>query len=201
MATVGPGSSDTPATAPARRGDLMLGLRAAVLVAAGCAIAFTAPLHEDVAFNRVVFVALCAALVMLSGFQFARARRDDSGSQMSPAALGILALLAGILAATFSGAATFALVLTLWAAATALVEIWTGLRAGNRDTVTTGVLAGLLAIMLLLVGGDVVAVIGFLGAYCFIAAVYLAIAAFDFSPATGTAPTIAHPLDTETAGS
>lgn len=197
------GMSGETSKAPSRRVDLSLLLRALLLAVVGFAVTFTAPLHEDIAFNRAIFVALCAALVVLAAGQFLATRRAEA---QAPAdrwglTLGVVALLAGVAAIATTGAASLAFIVTVWAALGAVIEIWRGLHSGHRESLTTGVLAGLLAIALTLAGGDPVAVIGFLGAYGILAGVYLAIAAFDFSPAAGATPTRAYPLDTETAGS
>ncbi len=195
------GKSGESSVAPHRRVDLSLLLRAALLAAIGFAVTFTAPLHEDVAFNRSIFVVLCAALVALAAAQFFSARRAAEAIDRWVFALGAIALLAGVATLATSGAATFAFIVTVWAALGAVIELWRGLRLGHRESIMMGVLSGLLAIALTLAGGDPVAVIGFLGAYGILAGVYLAIAAFDFSPAAGATPVRANPLDTETAGS
>lgn len=194
------GVANTREASSNRRVDVLLALRAALLVLTGLAIAFTAPLHENIAFNRSVFVLLCAGLIVLGALGFVRSRRDRS-SEIAPAALGALALVAGVVTLATSSASTFAIILLVWAAITALVELGTGIVTKNRESLVTGVLAGLLAVVLGLAGGDPVAVIGFLGAYGVLSGVYLAIAAFDFTPATGTTPGTAQTTNTEIAGS
>lgn len=185
--------------------DTELFLRAVLIAAIGFAITFTAPLHENLAFNRAVFVVLCAGLVALGVLRVALSRRQR-GEQpsvvgRSAVLLAAVALLAGIATLVTSAESSFTLIVILWATLGALLEGFIGLRTGNRDSVMAGALSGILAVALSFASADLVAVIGFLGAYGILTGVYLAIAAFDFSPAPGTEPASANPLDTETAGS
>lgn len=186
--------------ASARKVEPVLAARAALLAAMGLIVAFSAPLHENVAFNRAVFVGLCVGLVALGAFALTRAPRLHAG-QIAPAAIGAVTLIAGIVTLAISAAASFALILIVWAAATAVIEVVSGLRGGSRESIMLGVLSGALAVALSFSVNDPVGAIGLLGAYGIVAGVYLAIAAFDFSPATGTKPDTAHPTDTEIAGS
>jgi uncharacterized membrane protein HdeD (DUF308 family) len=163
----------------------------------GFVIAFTAPLHEDLIFNRSVFIGLCVGLVALGALGLARAKRADD-SQFAPAAIGALTLIAAVVTLATSAASSFALILIVWAAATAVIEVVTGLRLHNRESITSGALAGVLAIALSVSSSDPVAAIGLLGAYGILVGVYLAIAACDFSPATGARPAIATLTDTPT---
>lgn len=190
-------ATSSPGRSPGRKLNVLMALRAALFAAVGFTITFTAPLHENIAFNRAVFAALCAGLVVLGAVGLAQANRVRQGrgranrarsDQLAPALLGALALIAGIVTLATSGAATFGLILVVWAAATALIKLITGLRTGHRESITTGALAGILAVLLTLSGNDPVAAIGFLGAYGIVVGVYLAIDVFDQSPATGSVP-------------
>lgn len=84
----------------------------------------------------------------------------------------------------------FALIVTLWAAATALSEVWFSWKAPQRSPAleirVIGVFAGLLAILLIVVPSTPTSVIGLYGGYCFVVGVYLAIAAFDRAPERAT---------------
>ena len=203
MSSVRDETTGASASAPTRRFDGTLLARALLLAAVGFTITFTAPLHENLAFNRVVFVALCAGLSILGAarFFFAPRAAGASSHDRSTFIVAAIALCAGTATLLAEGPAAFAFIVALWAALGALIELWHGLRTGHREAVTAGVLSGLLAILVTIGGGDVVAVVGFLGAYGILAGVYLAIAAFDISPAAGVTPARATPLDTEIAGS
>lgn len=203
MSSAQDGAAGASVTATTRRCNVPLLVRALLLAAVGFTVTFSAPLHENIVFNRALFALLCAGLVILSGVRFFAARRSGSASAADRTSLllGAIALVAGVATLLTDGLPNFALILIIWAALNAVIELWNGLRAGNRESITVGALSGLLAILLTLGSGDVVAVIGFLGAYGILAGVYLAIAAFDFSPADGVTPARSKPLHTEIAGS
>lgn len=154
-------------------------VRAALLFIVGAVIAFTATLHRELGFDRLV-VAVSLVLFALAHlnewFRAARAKRDAPLVLLAAAAL--LAALGMLLVSTPEG---FALSLAVWAIVAGLLEfIASALGAGKRqDALFMGVLGVLLALALLVFRDDPVAALGFFGAYAIIAGVYLGIAAFD----------------------
>ncbi len=160
-------------------------LRAAVLLIVGIAIAFTATLHRDTNFDRWALSASLLAIGAVTVIEFF-ALRPERGSWLV-ATRAAMALIAGgaMLAAVSPVAISFTLV--IWAAASALitvVRVSQGSQARNVG-VPSALLSGALAVLVLLFRDDLIAVIGFFGAYAIVRAVFLGISAFD---ARGNAP-------------
>lgn len=165
----------TPGAAPSRGIRLV---RVAVLLLSALAIVFTATLHENLGFDRVVIAMTTAALALVLLVEwFVR------GPRRNPALLlqAIAALGATIGVALAGEAVLVAVVIAAWALVTALLDFVAatlGLAERGEGTVL-GALGLLLALAVLLVREDPVATIGFFGVYVLIAGVYLGIAAFD----------------------
>ena len=184
--------STTPGDAAPRAVRLV---RVAVLALAGLAIAFSATLHEQLAFD---VAAAAVALGAIGAAHLAEWWALGSGRTPVPlllAAVGALAA-AALPAVSAAGGSVlgFAVVIAAWALASALLEfIGAAIRPGTRqDATLLGSIGILLALLVLLVREDQVAVLGFFGAYAVIAAVFLGISAFDTrpsaAPAAATAP-------------
>lgn len=176
--------SATPGTGVSRAVNVT---RAAALLATGLAITFTAAQHSDLGFDLAL---VCAGLVLLAVAHAVQAvaARGRSGGSVSV----LLAVVTGIaaVAVPFIGTAlALAVVLAGWSLVSALLEfIGQKVFPGSRqDASFLGALGVLLAIALLLVRDDAIAVLGFFGAYAVIAAVFLGISAFDTRRATGGA--------------
>lgn len=161
-------------------------VRALALFLAGFVIAFTAPLH-DVAFSAMLFIVtvLAIAILDLVTAVVAHAHPPSRTLALWRFLAAVLATVA-ILVSTSEEALAF--VVTLWAAATALIEVWFGWASrtarDSKELLGSGIFAGLAAILLLVLPDDPVSVIGVFGGYCFVVATFIGIAAFDPSSPT-----------------
>lgn len=158
-------------------------LRASVLVVVGVGIAFTAPLHRQLAFDQwVLFVAfaLLGAATMLE-YRAVKASMESWWL----AARAVLAFAAA--GAMIAVADTFSLALTvsLWALLTAGVTSARYVRKvqPSRVALPSLLLSLALALTVFLAREDAVAIIGFFGAYAIVRGVFLAISALDHSVA------------------
>ncbi|QIM15580.1 hypothetical protein G7067_02780 [Leucobacter insecticola] len=152
-------------------------IRIAVLFIAGVAIAFTAPMHEQLGFNTLI-TAFTLGAVGVSLFIEWFAIRPQSGSPVT-LLLAVVALIAAVILPFTGSIIGFAVTVASWALASALLEFVGATTRERRDATLLGVLGILLSILILLVREDQVAILGFFGAYAFIAAVFLGISAFD----------------------
>lgn len=171
--------------------------RAGVLLAVGLAIAFTAPLHEQLGFD---LWALITALVLIGAATLVEyfAMRGTAESWWIAARATVALAAAGSLIAV-SDSATLALVLALWAALTALITLMRLVRGvqSTRVAVPSLLLSLALAVTALVFRDDPVAVIGFFGAYAIIRGVFLGITAFDPRPAGAASGDDAAAADTD----
>ena len=106
----------------------------------------------------------------------------------------VVTVVAGLLALTVPGGGLpFLLYLvSVWAAVTGFVELFSGLRARGRvaaarDWIAVGGLTALLAIVFLLLPPDAVTAVGLLGGYLVIVGVYLIIGGFSLKWAAAPA--------------
>lgn len=154
-------------------------VRSIVLVAVGLLITFTATFHEQFGFDLAVVV---GALVALGGVHILESwhRRGRGGSAIA-LALGAVSLIAAVALAVLGTEIAFAVTIAAWALGSALLEFMgMVITPGSRqDAPLVGATGVLLALAVLLARADLVAVIGFFGAYAVIAGVFLGIAAFD----------------------
>lgn len=159
-------------------------MRALVLFFAGMTITFTQTLHNNLFFNAWVFsifTVVHALVIFASIFPIFNLRE-----QLGSLTLATVSLAAGIVAPFMPTTAGLATVILIWAAATALIELWRWFRSRQQDLLILGILAGLLAVVLAFAATELPAITGFFGAYCIIAGVYLGIASFDsHSPEDG----------------
>jgi len=156
--------------------------RAGALLLAGFVITFSVEWHDTIV-SEILFAAsiLVTALAEMLSY-----RLGKSTSKIPARALlhGLLAVLAAVvLILTLGDFSVLNITVLIWAALTAVIEIASGWRSSDaafaRDLRITGLFAGLLALLLLLIPGNPVSVIGLYGGYSFVAGVYLAIAAVD----------------------
>jgi len=170
------------AETPRRR---LFAARAVLLLLSGVIITFTAALHDTVVsqwlfLGSVVLVALGDVLLRL--------RSDRARPALMHAVLqSVLAAASALATLTLLGnTVAFGLTVTVWAALTAMLDVWTGWSLKGRDDArefsVVGVLAGVLAVLLVLLPGSPVSIIGLFGGYAVIVGVYLAIAAADRVP-------------------
>lgn len=154
-------------------------LRSGVLLAIGALVTFTATMHEQLAFDHAVIVgslALLGAVHLIEWF----ARKGQPGAPVTLTLSGV-AFLAMLLQLLLPSATAFPLILAGWALMSAVLEFIgaTVVPGSRQDAPLIGAIGILLALLLILVRLDLVAVIGFFGGYAVIAGVFLGIAAFD----------------------
>lgn len=154
-------------------------IRVAVLLLAGITITFTATMHGRLGFD-VAVAGFALAALGIAHFQEWVVTRAPARTPVTLllAICGVGAAIALPLTGTVTG---FAIVVAAWALASALLEfIGAATRPGSRqDAALMGALGMLLAILVLLVREDQVAILGFFGGYAVIAGVFLGISAFD----------------------
>lgn len=179
MAAEVPTAERTPNPIVASRAIRLI--RVIVLFVAGVAIAFTAPMHEQLGFNTgITALAIGAVGVSLLIEWFSAGGGSRSQITLLLAAVAVIAAVTLPFTGSIIG---FAVTIAAWALASALLEFVGATTRSRRDATLLGALGILLAILVLLVRDDQVAILGFFGAYAFIAAVFLGISAFD-SPHT-----------------
>lgn len=154
-------------------------LRSALLLVVGLVVTFSATFHERFAFD-LALVALALAALGVVHLTEAWHRRGRGGVGVA-AALGIASLAAAALLATFNSELAFAVVVAAWALVAALLEFvgMVTLPRSRQDAALVGAAGILLAITVLLARADMVAVVGFFGAYAVLTGVFLGIAALD----------------------
>ena len=180
-------SSVTPSQTPLPSRAVRL-VRVGVLAVVGIVIAFSATMHEQLGFDVAVAAVAVGAVGIAHVIEWISIRA--SGGNAVPLLLGVIGIAAAVGLAFASTTIGFAIVIAAWALASALLEfIGAATRPGTRqDATLLGALGVLLAILVLFVREDQVAILGFLGTYAIIAAVFLGIAAFDHGRAVAKHP-------------
>ena len=163
-------------------------IRAGVLALVGVAIAFTAPLHEQLSFDRSMLatgLALIGAATVVEYF----ALRGTTESWWIVGRATVAFAAAGSLIAV-GDTPTLALVIAVWAGLTAAITSMRMMRGAQPKKIALPslLLSILLMLAVLFTREDPVAVIGFFGAYAMIRGVFLGISAFDPRPTTATEP-------------
>jgi uncharacterized membrane protein HdeD (DUF308 family) len=162
-------------------------IRAVVALAAGAVITFTRDAHTA-AFGLIVFgiFALADGLAtgILSWFL--------AGSRLTRtlfAVQGAIGVIAGVLALvlTSAGLGLFLYLVTVWAALTGILELYSGIRergrdAAARDWLITGAITAILALVLLFAPADAILAIGLFGAWAVIVGVFQGIGAVTLRP-------------------
>lgn len=154
-------------------------VRVTVLLVIGLAIAFTAPLHEQLGFDRSMFVTALTLIGAATVVEYFALR--GTAESWWVAARAIVAFAAAGSALATADSASLALVVTVWAMLTALITLMRLLRGvqPRKVAVPSLLLSVGLALAAILTREDPVAVIGFFGAYAMIRGVFLGISAFD----------------------
>lgn len=157
--------------------------RAGALLAVGLGIAFTAPMHEQLEFVRWAAVAGLALIGFATLGEYLVLRGTPAAALIAlRAAIAFVAIAA---LASAPSIAALALLLAAWAAITAAITVTRVLRGAvpRAAGAPSALLSAALAVALILVRDDAVAVIGFFGAYAIVRGVFLAISAFDLGNA------------------
>jgi uncharacterized membrane protein HdeD (DUF308 family) len=155
-------------------------VRAVVALIAAAVITFTRDVHTA-EFGLIVFGAYAvvegAAVALLSLRTVV-----DSLTRTLFVVQGAIGVLAGILALTLSGSGLglYLFVVSVWAALTGFLELYSSLRnrgkdPAARDWLVTGAVTAALAVVFLLIPSDAVLAIGLFGAWAVVVGVFQAI--------------------------
>lgn len=167
-------------------------IRVGVLFVAGVVIAFSATMHEQLGFDTAVAAVAIGAVGVAHLIEWFSLRA--TGGNPVPLLLGVTAVIAAIVLPLSASVLGFAVTVAAWALVSALLEfLGMTTRPGTRqDATLLGALGLLLALLVLLVREDQVAILGFFGAYAIFAGVFLGISAFDSGRSVRSAATEAH---------
>lgn len=166
-------------------------IRVGVLFVAGVVIAFSATMHEQLGFDTAVAAVAIGAVGVAHLIEWFSLRA--SGGNPVPLLLGVAAVIAAVVLPMTTSVLGFAVAVAAWALVSALLEfLGMTTRPGTRqDATLLGALGLLLALLVLLVREDQVAILGFFGAYAIFAGVFLGISAFDSGRSVRTTATTA----------
>ncbi|MBL3699445.1 hypothetical protein [Leucobacter luti] len=169
-------------------------VRVAVLLIVGMAIAFSAPMHEQLSFNLGLVAAGLGGIGVAHLVEWFSLR--GGARTPVPLLLGVVALGAALALPFTTAPIGFALVVAAWALISGLLEfIGAAVRPGTRqDATLLGSTGVLLALLVLFVREDQVAIIGFFGAYALLVGVFLGISAFDTRRSSAPAAADAAPV-------
>jgi len=179
-------------------------LRATIALVPAAAITFNA--DHSAEFGLFVF----GAFALLSGLAvglLSRRTLADPRERSLFLVQGAVGVAAGILALIFhaGGLGFFLFLVSVWAAVTGFLELYSGIRArrrnpAERDWLLVGAVTALLAVIFLLLPPNAVVSVGLFGAYLVMLGVYLAIAGFSLkwagTDAARTLTTSANDSDT-----
>lgn len=187
---------DSSAATPARGLRFALFTRAAVLLAVGLVVTFTAASHSDVAFDITMLAVSFLLIGLATGVEYLALR--GAAESWWVAARAVIAFGAFGAMLVVSDALSMALILATWAVLTALTTLMRVVRHVQpaKVAVPSLLLSLALAGAVLFAPNDEVAAIGFFGAYAIIRGVFLGIAAFDSGAARAGAASESIPSPT-----
>lgn len=166
--------------------------RAIVAFVPAAVITFNADHSAD--FGLMVFGAFALVSGLITGLLSWKSVTDPRDRSIF-AIQGAVGVLAGVLALTVTagGLGFFLYIVSVWAAVTGALELYTGIRIRGRgqvarDWLVVGSLTAVLALVFLLLPPHAVVAVGLLGAYLVIIGVYLVIAGISLSSAPADAP-------------
>ena len=161
--------------------------RAVVALVPAAVITFNADHSAD--FGLIVFGAFALVSGLITGllsWKTVTDRRDRSIFAIQ----GVVGVLAGVLALAMNtgGLGFFLYIVSVWAAVTGALELYSGIRIRGRgqvarDWLVVGSITAVLALVFLLLPPHAVVAVGLLGAYLVIIGVYLVIAGVSLSTA------------------
>lgn len=194
--TASPEATSAETTSQTRKYRSAQLIRAGVLVVVGIAIAFTAPLHSEISFDRAVIGASLALIGAATMLEY-RAMAGTAEAWWIAARAIVAFAAAGSLFAVVDSL-TLALVVALWGVLTGVITVMRLARKVQppRIALPSMILSVVLAVTALVAREDPVAVIGFFGAYAIIRGVFLAISALDTAHPVAD-PALAGAPDTE----
>jgi uncharacterized membrane protein HdeD (DUF308 family) len=163
-------------------------VRAALALIPAAAITFNA--DHSAEFGLLVFGAFALSGGLAVGV-LSRRTLTDSRDRSLFLVQGVVGVVAGALALAFHGGGLgfFLYLVTVWAAVTGFLELYSGIRArrrnpGDRDWMLVGAVTAVLALVFLLLPPNAVVSVGLLGAYLVMLGVYLVIAGLSLKWAT-----------------
>ena len=166
--------------------------RAIVALVPAAVITFNADHSAD--FGLLVF----GAFALVNGLVIALLSRKtvtDVKDRRIFAIHGAVGVVAGVLAlaVTAGGLGFFLYIVSVWAAVTGVLELYTGIRIRGRgqvarDWLVVGAFTAVLALVFLLLPPHAVVAVGLLGAYLVIIGVYLVIAGVSLTTPSADAP-------------
>lgn len=146
------------------------------------AIVITFTTDHSAAFGSTVFGVFAIVTGIVVGILSSRTLADRATRTLF-LMQGIVGVLAGVLALLFSagGLGFFLYLVTVWAAVTGFLELYSGVRVRNRtasarDWMIAGAATAVLALVFLLLPPNAVVAVGLFSAYLVLLGVYLAIA-------------------------
>ena len=161
--------------------------RAIVAFVPAAVITFNADHSAD--FGLIVFGAFALVSGLITGLLSWKTVTDARDRSIF-AIQGVVGVLAGVLALAMNtgGLGFFLYIVSVWAAVTGALELYTGIRIRGRvqvarDWLVVGSLTAVLALVFLLLPPHAVVAVGLLGAYLVIIGVYLVIAGVSLSTA------------------
>lgn len=170
-------------------------VRAVLALVPAAIITFTADHAAE--FGLLVFGAFALASGLLLAALSWRTLGDPRERTLF-AVQGLVGVIAGVLALALNGGGLgfFLYVVSVWAAVTGFLELYSGVRvrgrsASARDWMLVGGLTAALSLAFLLLPPNAVVSVGLLGAYLVILGVYLVIAGLSLKWAPADAPTTA----------
>ncbi|TFC41823.1 hypothetical protein E3T26_15505 [Cryobacterium sp. TMT1-21] len=179
-------------------------VRAALAFVPAAAITFNA--NHSAQFGLVVFGAFALVSGVAVGL-LSRRTLTDARERSLFLLQGVVGMAAGALALAFNagGLGFFLYLVTVWAAVTGFLELYSGIRArrrdpGDRDWLVVGAFTAVLALVFLLLPPNPVVSVGLLGAYLVMLGVYLVIAGLSLKWASTPDPRTltASPNDSDT---
>ncbi|WP_130176373.1 DUF308 domain-containing protein [Cryobacterium sp. SO1] len=161
--------------------------RAVVAFVPAAVITFNA--DHSAEFGLLVFGAFALVNGLVTGLLSWPTVTDRSDRSIF-AIQGAVGVLAGVLALALNagGLGFFLYIVSVWAAVTGFLELYSGIRVHGRgqvarDWLVVGALTAVLALVFLLLPPNAVVAVGLLGAYLVITGVYLVIAGVSLSSA------------------
>ncbi|MGK0715337.1 hypothetical protein ACR5KS_04615 [Leucobacter sp. W1153] len=179
MSARGGGEATGVAQTHAQRLLMARMLRAAMLLVSGIVIAFTATLHRDATFDRWVLFASLLAIGLTTLIEFFALRVTPASWLVAVRATA--AMVAGVAVLFSQTAFDIAVTVAVWALISVLIATLRASQGSQPWSVgaPSALLSGALALLVMVFRNDLIAIIGFFGAYAIVRGVFLAISAFD----------------------
>jgi uncharacterized membrane protein HdeD (DUF308 family) len=194
--------ANAPAASATGSGYWIVPVARAVLALASAIVITFSPDHSA-EFGLLLFGAF-AVLTGLVVAVSARRTLTDGPTRTLFVVHGVVGILCGALAVLFSagGLGFFLYLVSVWAAVTGFIELYSGVRVRNRtafsrDWIVTGAATAVLALVFLLLPPNAVVSVGLLSAYLVLLGVYLAIAGLSLKWAVAAGQRTPQPVVNE----